>query len=459
VTQGSGPARETATYQVRVDLRGTRPPLWRRLELSARLHLDEVHDVLQAAFGWTDSHLHRFSSSPADGRGEAQYYLCPFDVAEGAAGRPEEQVRLDEALPDVGGVLVYEYDFGDDWEHVIRLEAVLPGSGTERRAACTGGERPGPPEDCGGPGGYELVVAAASPDDPGHVAALAELRHRYGVRISAEDLGITPFDLAGINHVIAALGVRAEPFAGRLPEPLEELADQLRSPSARRRLRGLAGEALRERAAVDAATAARMVRPYVWLLDRVGADGIALTGAGYLPPAHVVAAMAELDFSVEWPFATSRESDTRPVLDLRASATRMGLLRKHRGRLLVTSRGRAMADDPVALWWHIAARLPIEPGDPVRRQAGLLLLVAAAARSDEELHETVAAFLADIGWASSDGEPLWGGQVARAAWDTEAVLRHLGGTSQGPTGAGPRRPTADAALLARAAVQTWPGAS
>jgi Plasmid pRiA4b ORF-3-like protein len=459
VTQGSGPAGETATYQVRVDLRGTRPPLWRRLELSARLHLDEVHDVLQAAFGWTDSHLHRFSSSPADGRGETQYYLCPFDVAEGAEGRPEEQVRLDEALPDVGGVLIYEYDFGDDWEHVIRLEAVLPGSGAERRAACTGGERPGPPEDCGGPGGYELVAAAASPDDPGHVAALAELRHRYGVSISAENLGITPFDLACVNRVMASLGVRAEPFAGSLPEPLEELAGTLRSASARRRLRGLAGEALRDRATVDAATAARMVGPYVWLLDRVGADGIALTGAGYLPPVHVVAAMAELDFSAEWPFATSRESDTRPVLDLRASATRMGLLRKHRGRLLVTSRGRAVADDPVALWWHIAARLPIEPADPVRRQAGLLFLLAAASRSDEELHDTVAAFLADIGWASSDGEPLSGGQAGWAAWDTEAVVRHLGGISQGPGGGGARRPTADGALLARAALQTWPGSS
>lgn len=457
MTQGSAPARETATYQVRVDLRGTRPPLWRRLELSARLHLDEVHDVLQAAFGWTDSHLHRFSSSPADGRGETQYYLCPFDVAEGAEGRPEEQVRLDEALSDVVGTLVYEYDFGDDWEHAIRLEAVLPGSGAERRAACTGGERPGPPEDCGGPGGYELVVAAASPDDPGHVAALAELRHRYGVSISAEDLGITPFDLTGINEAIADLGVRAEPFEGRLPEPLEELVGEVRSTPARRRLRGLAGDALRDRPVVDISTAARMVRPYAWLLDRVGPGGVALTTAGYLPPVHVTAAMTELDLGGEWPGTGNRESDTLPVLDLRETATRLGLLRKHRGRLLVTSRGRAVADDPLALWWHIAERMPIRSADPIRRQAGLLILVAVATRPDAEPHETVASFLGGIGWAASDGAPLSGAQAGRAAWDTEAVLRRTGGISRDPGGWGSRRPTPDGGLLARAALQTWRG--
>src|SRR5487761_1094221 len=52
------------TYRVRVDLAGTKPPLWRRLELASDLFLDEVHEVIQAAFGWTDSHLHQFGSGP-----------------------------------------------------------------------------------------------------------------------------------------------------------------------------------------------------------------------------------------------------------------------------------------------------------------------------------------------------------------------------------------------------------
>jgi hypothetical protein len=64
---------DAVTYRVRVDLSGTRPPVWRRLELSSSLFLDEVHDVIQAAFGWTDSHLHRFGSGPAYYGKETEY--------------------------------------------------------------------------------------------------------------------------------------------------------------------------------------------------------------------------------------------------------------------------------------------------------------------------------------------------------------------------------------------------
>src|ERR1022692_3845756 len=64
------------TYRVRVDLEETSPPLWRRLELASDLYLDEVHAVIQAAFGWTDSHLHRFGSGPEYYSRDTEYYLC-----------------------------------------------------------------------------------------------------------------------------------------------------------------------------------------------------------------------------------------------------------------------------------------------------------------------------------------------------------------------------------------------
>jgi hypothetical protein len=101
------------TYRVRAELEGTSPPVWRRLELASDLHLDRVHDIMQAAFGWEDSHLHRFSSGSSPyGRG-GEHYLCPFEVAEGEDGVPEEEVRLDEVLARAGSKLLYEYDFGD----------------------------------------------------------------------------------------------------------------------------------------------------------------------------------------------------------------------------------------------------------------------------------------------------------------------------------------------------------
>jgi hypothetical protein len=156
---------ETLTYRLRVDLTGTKPPVWRRLELSSAVFLDELHEILQTAFGWTDSHLHRFASGGSAFDFKAQLYLCPFDVEEGEdEGVPEQDVRLDEILAEVGETLHYAYDYGDGWEHVMRLEAVLDRAEDAPVARCTGGRRAGPPEDCGGVPGYQDLVASGEID-------------------------------------------------------------------------------------------------------------------------------------------------------------------------------------------------------------------------------------------------------------------------------------------------------
>jgi hypothetical protein len=98
-----------------------------------------------------------------------------------------------------------------------------------------------------------------------------------------------------------------------------------------------------------------VVAPYRWLLERVG-TGVRLTQAGYLPPALVAEAMAALGWQDDWPGKHNREDLTIPILELRESAQRFGLLRKDRGQLLVTKVGRSLVDDPVGLWWHLGAR-------------------------------------------------------------------------------------------------------
>src|SRR5882757_5652861 len=165
---------DVVSYRVRVDLVGTKPPLWRRLELASDLFLHDVHDIIQTTFGWTDSHLHRFARGPRYYHEDTEYYLCPFEVEEGEVGVPEHEVRLDEVLLDAGDTLFYNYDFGDDWQHTIKLEAVLDRADTAPRAICTGGRRPGPAEDCGGSHGYELIAAATDPTHSDHSAAAAE---------------------------------------------------------------------------------------------------------------------------------------------------------------------------------------------------------------------------------------------------------------------------------------------
>ena len=207
---------DVVTYRVRIDLKGTRPPLWRRLELSSDLLLDELHRVIQDAFGWTDSHLHQFSSGPGPHSPKAELYLCPFQVDEGDIGIPEEQVRLDEVLADPGDKLYYEYDFGDGWEHVIKLETVSARTAPAPRAVCTDGRRDGPAEDCGGVYAYELTAAATDLDNPDHAEAVAELEHFFGGDIDPASLDTTRFDIDEINTALAvAFPASTSPGAGR----------------------------------------------------------------------------------------------------------------------------------------------------------------------------------------------------------------------------------------------------
>jgi hypothetical protein len=413
---------DVVTLRVRVDLAGTRPPVWRRLELASDLFLDEVHEFLQAAFGWTDSHLHQFGCGPAYYSRETEYYLCPFSVEDEGEGVPEEEVRLDEVLVDVGDRLFYAYDFGDDWQHVIKLEAVLARDESAPRAVCTAGRRPGPAEDCGGIGGYELLAAATDPGHPDHAAARAEHAELYGPDVDPQGWAPVPFDVDEVNRMFADLGAIAP--LHEITGPARDLLDAMRTGQGQQQLRRLLGRArLREPVLIGADTAAAAVRPYVWLLDRVGDDGIKLTQAGYLPPVDVKAAFTELGFDKVWIGAGNREDLTYPVLGLRQSAQRIGLLRKHRGRLLVTARGRALRTDPVGLWWHLAERTPAATNDRCVYQAGLLYLAAVAAGITEDRQTIVAELLDALGWMRGDGSPITAGSAAAATSEVAGMLR------------------------------------
>lgn len=148
---------------------------------------------------------------------------------------------------------------------------------------------------------------------------------------------------------------------------------------------------------------------------------------------------------------------TRPcrLLDLRESAQKAGLLRKYRGKLLLTTQGRAMRDDPVALWWLLADKTPPRSTDACQTQAGLIVLVATAAQITGEVDAIVADLLGEIGWVSGDGTPVTGSMAGQAAWNTTAVLRRVGVFTQ--DGVGRReRPTPDGVTFARAALKSLP---
>jgi Plasmid pRiA4b ORF-3-like protein len=166
------------TVRLRATMSDVAPRVTRTLDVPESITLDELHDVLQVALGWTDSHLHRFEAGTVR-------YSHPFEDWDDEDEGDEHGVRL-TALPPR---FTYVYDFGDHWHHEIEIV----GSG-DAEAGCVDGEGSCPPEDCGGPHGYaELLETLQRPQHADH----AHMREWVGDRLR-------PFDLAAADREVRA---------------------------------------------------------------------------------------------------------------------------------------------------------------------------------------------------------------------------------------------------------------
>lgn len=179
----------TAVLQLKLSLRGvSKPPVWRRLLVRADMRLSQVHDVIQAAMGWTDTHLHAFSTAYGE-------YGPPDPELD---HRDERKARLADFLAEPGDRIRYAYDFGDFWEHDIVLEKTLEPGPAARLPACVAGKGACPPEDCGGVWGYaDLRDALANPASEEHEAMLGWL----GLE-SAGDFDPAAFDVDKTNEIV-----------------------------------------------------------------------------------------------------------------------------------------------------------------------------------------------------------------------------------------------------------------
>ncbi len=139
------------------------PPIWRELEVPNDYSFWDLHVAIQDAMGWTDSHLHAFEIDDASaGRIEVG---IP-DPEGGDSIIAGWKRKLSEDFKNSGDECVYEYDFGDSWRHSVVLERVTQADAGVTYPRCVNGARNCPPEDCGGPFGYEEFLEAIS--DPGH---------------------------------------------------------------------------------------------------------------------------------------------------------------------------------------------------------------------------------------------------------------------------------------------------
>ncbi len=152
----------TTIYQLKIALVGIKPQIWRRVHVPADIALDALHLVIQAAMGWTDSHLHSFIF------GERRYTM-PYEegVLEELQMEDERKICLSELLTQPKAAFEYDYDFGDSWHHRVTLEKILPAAVDTRYPLCLAGKRACPPEDCGGVWGYsDLLEVLHNPADP-----------------------------------------------------------------------------------------------------------------------------------------------------------------------------------------------------------------------------------------------------------------------------------------------------
>jgi len=188
-TKSAGPA---PIYQLKVGLRGAKPPIWRRLEVPADLSLARLHGVVQIAFGWQDGHMHVFETPFGD-----------FGAADAELGyRAERPVSLEQVAPAVNSRIRYVYDFGDDWQHDILVEKVVDRDPTARYPRCTGGRRAAPPDDCGGIWGYaDLVEVLGDPEHPDHQERLEWLGLDDGDAFKPDR-----FDQDAVNRGLSSMG-------------------------------------------------------------------------------------------------------------------------------------------------------------------------------------------------------------------------------------------------------------
>ena len=175
-------------YQIKVSLIGSKPPIWRRLLVASSTDLSIMHEIIQIAMGWTDSHLHQFLV------GDIRYGDPDPDWDTGMIS--EAGIRVRDILREPKDWIIYEYDFGDSWEHRVELEKKMPFSPEIVTPKCTGGRKGCPPEDVGGIWGYsEFLEAYRDNNHP---------EHEDLIEWAGEFFDPDSFDLDEINEILSA---------------------------------------------------------------------------------------------------------------------------------------------------------------------------------------------------------------------------------------------------------------
>ncbi len=190
-TKNASSKKPISTLQLKIELSGIKPVIWRRVLVPETIALPKLHLVIQAAMGWMDCHLHEFEIV-----GE-RFGMPDPDWGMGDGPTSEARVKLNKALKGMTS-FYYIYDFGDNWRHKIKIEKVFSEDVGMALPLCVAGERACPPEDCGGePGYYSFLEAILDPLHDDH----EQMLEWFGEEFDPNDFdeGIANFRMRSIR--------------------------------------------------------------------------------------------------------------------------------------------------------------------------------------------------------------------------------------------------------------------
>ncbi len=179
-----------ATYQIKIDLKDSKPKIWRRVLIPSDMKLSDFHEVIQITMGWTNSHLHQFIK-------DRVYYTVKMkddDLWDEMENVDYKRMKVSDLLKFEKEKIMYEYDYGDSWNHDIILEKILPFDKEQELPVCIKGKMNCPPEDCGGIWGYmQMLEILSRPDHKEYKDYLAWLGGEFDPEY---------FDLDDINEML-----------------------------------------------------------------------------------------------------------------------------------------------------------------------------------------------------------------------------------------------------------------
>lgn len=367
-----------AKLVLHVELVGSNPVMWHKLEVRSDLLLPELHGVLQAVMGWPGHERYEFTAADATYRARPAIDTGPRDVRA-------EHVRVDSLLATEDDALRYTCA-GRILS--VRLESIDHDI-DDLRPLC-------------------LDASAERPSD----AAVGHLRPSTHVVDDANRrIGSSWTARSTEVESIAASPLVAGLFRAAHPAPVPRLLELL--PRCE----------LTIESSIDLPVATIAMAKVSWFLRLVGSRGLALTDDGHLPPAAVEAIRDELDWGIGWHGASAREIDHHQARDLREAARNLGLVRVSKAMLRRTRAGEALVDDPIALWNHCAARLPLGRREH-EHDAGTLFLVALAASASARHRDVmVVETMSALGWGEGALDAF---EVQKAAHPTVALLDLIG---------------------------------